>query len=111
MRFAWGLATDQRLNHHPQPPQNEAGDWEGRRFNAARPELYLRIERQTLSGLADLDAVVFTIRTYFENIGTLRDNPVRCAELTAALRSMGDASLMYKGLAADRAAIVDWIER
>lgn len=46
--FAWGVATDDRLNHHPEPPPDiSPEEWKGRSFDRSSPNLYARIERQT----------------------------------------------------------------
>ena len=52
VRFAWGFATDERLNHHPDPPPGVAADdWRGRRFVPGETPLFLRVERQVMWGL------------------------------------------------------------
>ncbi len=49
VRFAWGLSTDTRLNHHPEPPSGVlVSQWQGRSFDSQHPRLYLRIERQVI---------------------------------------------------------------
>lgn len=105
VRFAWGLATDTRLNHHPEaPPGIKQSVWEGRSFDPTESQLYLRIERQTLSGLQGAQAVLFGIHTYFANVSTL--NPLQKLQLRKALQSMSGASLAYKGLEADYGKIM-----
>lgn len=108
VRFAWGLATDTRLNHHPDPPPGAGlGVWTGRRFDPERPRLFLRIERQTTMGLPALGCALFTIRTYFTDCAGLA--PERRRRLASAIASMSAQSLAYKGLADSRAAILDWL--
>lgn len=111
VRFAWGLGTDMRLNHHPTPPPGHAAeDWRGRRFDPARPELYVRYERQVLSGFATpTPCVLFTIRTYFSKVSALSRE--RLQALSDALLSMTPATLAYKGLAKNRDAVLACIER
>ena len=71
-RFTWGIATDKRLNHHPIAPDGiEQAEWQGRKFDPDKPELYLRIERQTTTGLAEVNAFIFTIRTYHHAVKDL----------------------------------------
>ncbi|MEE8428728.1 MAG: heme-dependent oxidative N-demethylase subunit alpha family protein [Gammaproteobacteria bacterium] len=73
VRFAWRIATDTRLNHHPAPPAvQNVFDWRGRRFQTDNPKLFLRVERQTINRLPDVDAALFTIRTYFMDIKGLQ---------------------------------------
>src|SRR5690606_12959336 len=50
VRFAWGVATDRELNHHPK------NEFQGRQFDPAKPELQLRIERQTLTSFPEVGA-------------------------------------------------------
>ena len=72
VRFAWGMSTDRRLNHHPPPPPGvDAAAWHGRNFNADRPALYMRVERQVLSPFSQLDASFFAIRPYFYDCAQL----------------------------------------
>jgi hypothetical protein len=100
VRFAWGIATDTELNHHPDNPR-------GRRFDPKQPRAYLRIERQTIWGFPDVDASLFTIRTYFEDIATLPAE--RRAKVISAIESMSPAALQYKGLAASRDDLLAWL--
>ena len=98
VRFAWGLATDTRLNHHPLPPRDAPDTtlWRGRRFDPAVPELFMRIERQATWGLSSSRAFLFTIRTYFRDVRAL-DREQRCL-LAEAVESMDVATQRYKGL-------------
>lgn len=99
VRFAWGLATDRRLNHHPHSPEGVKPElWQGRQFDPEHPQLWVRVERQTLSGLLEGKAVFFTIRTYFEKVAEL--SKVQQTALVRALHSMSAESLKYKGLTA-----------
>ncbi|MBD2037797.1 DUF3445 domain-containing protein [Leptolyngbya sp. FACHB-321] len=110
VRFAWGLSTDTRLNHHPVPPAGVAIDtWQGRAFNPQQPQLYLRIERQVVWGFPDCDAALFTIRTYFRDCHAIKQDPRLNASLVSALQSMPSNSLVYKGLDVSREAIVAWL--
>jgi dimethylamine monooxygenase subunit A len=97
VRFAWGLSTDNRLNHHPVPPPGwKIEDWQGRHFDPDYPSLYVRVERQTISGFPEADVVLFTIRTYFEEVRKLES--VHRRALLKALNSMSPEALEYKGL-------------
>lgn len=87
VRFAWGIATDTRLNHHPEAPP-------GRDANAT--EFFIRTERQNLVGLKQVDAFVFTIRTYFYKVADLDFDEKK--KLAAAVNSMSPETLAYKGM-------------
>lgn len=108
VRFAWGLSTDTRLNHHPAaPPGSEQADWHGRRFDAGDPRLWLRVERQVLLPMPEWAAYVFLIRTYFEPVAGLSGDGR--SRLARAVESMDADVLAYKGLAAERDAILAWL--
>lgn len=109
VRFAWGLGTDNRLNHHPVPPSGvDPMQWRGRQFDPDHPELYVRVERQTLTGFPEAQAVLFTIRTYFLNVVQLSRE--QSAVLLQSIRSMSEDVLRYKGLYEQRDQIMHWIE-
>lgn len=112
VRFAWGLATDTKLNHHPLAPEGiDTKLWRGRRFDPDKPELYLRVERQVIYGFPELDAFLFTIRTYFYDVAELKQSPEKRLALQSALQSMSDATLEYKGLTENKPLILDWLQK
>ncbi len=106
-RFAWGLATDARLNHHPEAPPGEEAAWHGRAFDVAAPRLYLRTERQTLTPFADRGAGLFTIRTSFRDVATLTRE--ERALVASAIEGMGTEARRYKGLTQSGADILAWL--
>lgn len=111
VRFAWGLATDKQLNHHPAAPAYVNNDqWQGRHFDPINPELYLRVERQVIHGFPAIKSLLFTIRTYFYDIADLKQSPEKRQALLSALQSMSGATLRYKGLAKDLPLILDWLK-
>ncbi|WP_414619583.1 heme-dependent oxidative N-demethylase family protein [Calothrix sp. CCY 0018] len=110
VRFAWGLSTDTRLNHHPQPPNNLAlKEWHGRNFDKTNPKLFLRIERQVIWGLPEYDAAIFTIRTYFRDCRIIKKDAVLKNKLISAIESMTPDSLIYKGLQKSKDDILTWL--
>lgn len=111
VRFAWGLSTDTRLNHHPQAPSGmSVSQWRGRNFDPQQPRLYLRIERQVIWGLPEYEAALFTIRTYFRDCGVIKKDSVLRSKLHAAIESMTSESLDYKGLTESKASILEWLD-
>lgn len=110
VRFAWGLSTDARLNHHPEPPPGiAADDWRGRRFDQHDPRAWVRVERQVIWGLPEANAFVFTIRTYFNDLAEVRRDPEQRDALVRAIGSMSAATLQYKGLADYRDDLLAWL--
>jgi hypothetical protein len=95
-RFAWGIATDKRLNHHPvSPPGIDNNCWNGRLSNDAT-KFYVRTERQNFVGFAKENAFLFTIRTYFYDIDALFNNEKKL--LQQAIDTMPYLSKVYKGI-------------
>lgn len=110
VRFAWGLSTDTRLNHHPKPPPDiSVSQWQGRSFDLLHPQLYLRIERQVIWGLPEYEAALFSIRTYFRDCSLVKKDSVLRSKLYAAIQSMTLESLIYKGLVKSKADILQWL--
>ena len=108
-RFTWGIATDKRLNHHPIAPDGiEQAEWQGRKFDPDKPELYLRIERQTTTGLAEVNAFIFTIRTYHRSVKNLTSDEL--AILKHAILTMPDTVKVYKGLHRQSEEICSYLE-
>ena len=110
VRFAWGLSTDTRLNHHPQTPNNIASEeWHGRDFDLTNPRLFIRIERQVMWGLPEHNAAIFTIRTYFRDCRVIKKNVTLKNKLFSAIESMTPESLIYKGLVESKQDILAWL--
>ena len=109
-RFTWGIATDKRLNHHPVAPDGiEKAEWQGRKFDPDIPELFLRIERQTTIGLAQVGAFIFTIRTYHREVKNLTSNELSI--LKHAILTMPDTVKAYKGLDRQSREICAYLDR
>jgi hypothetical protein len=102
MRFAWGVATDRTLNHHP---QNDSG----RRFDRSHPGALLRVERQTIWGLPEVGAGLFTIRTSFIDCAEIRSCEQERKSLISAIRSMTAESLRYKGIDGFKDDLLNWL--
>lgn len=112
VRFAWGLSTDTRLNHHPEPPLNTPAEiWKGRNFDINNPKLYLRIERQVIWGLPECNSSIFTIRTYFRDVAEIKRDTLMRQQLVSAIKSMTQEALIYKGLIESRNDILLWLEK
>lgn len=111
VRFAWGLSTDTRLNHHPEPPSGvSVSQWQGRNFDLQDPRLYLRIERQVIWGIPECEAALFTIRTYFRDCAVVKKDSILNSKLYAAIESMTPEALAYKGLVESKVSILQWLE-
>lgn len=106
-RFAWGVATDDRLNHHPEaPPGISEDEWKGRSFDHLNPKLFIRMERQTLFAITD-KCIGFTIKTTFVDVSSLPAEDLML--ISQCIENMDEAILKYKGLIQDREPILNWI--
>lgn len=106
-RFAWGVSTDNRLNHHPEPPPGiDAQEWRGRSFDEQNPILFIRQERQTLFSI-NSEMIGLTIKTGFYNVRDLSAEDL--ALVHQSIKSMDEAVLKYKGLHSDKNSILRWL--
>lgn len=107
-RFAWGIATDTRLNHHPAaPPDKDIFSWQGR-IHHENNGWFIRTERQNLVGLAETNAFLFTIRTYFYRVDELSQQEKKL--LLKALHSMSPEALQYKGLTGSMSLLEEFLK-
>ncbi|HMQ54964.1 MAG TPA: DUF3445 domain-containing protein [Anaerolineae bacterium] len=108
-RVNWSMTAGNRLNAAP-------------RFRAAREILkrqitpenagqrcYLRVERQTLSRLAQSGALLFTVHTYVQSMAVLSQQPERVRSLLGILRTAPTETLDYKGITPFAAALVSYL--
>lgn len=85
VRFAWGLQGDNAIDGHPSHPRQA--------LDLDAGAVIIRLERQTVWGLPDVNASLFTLRPYNDVC-----RPEDRAPIASAIASMTDASLAYKGL-------------
>jgi len=106
VRFAWGLGTDDVLNHHPSRDAGTAA----RTFDPKHPRAFVRVERQTIWGFPAVGAALFMIRTYFVDCAELKRSnlPMREA-LISAIESMPQSSIVYKGLEHWYRPLLTWL--
>lgn len=109
-RFTWGFVVDDRLNHHPEPPPGVAkSEWDGPRFSPSKP-FWIRIERQVLLGMPEVDAFLFSIRTHFLTAEEVLAKPEQVRALRAAVASMSPESLTYKSLSGTRDELLELLD-
>jgi hypothetical protein len=107
VRFTWGIALDNRLNQHPDPPAGLPTAQELRQqFDPAHSPLYFRVERQVLWGFPDLEAFLFTIRVYLYPIEQICATVAHRDTLYQAIATMSPEAVQYKGLAGIHAAVL-----
>jgi hypothetical protein len=97
----WAVESDDRPNHHPSPPPDEDPTaWQGRQFSTVG-RFWIRVERQCIVPLPEVNAALFTIRLSWIPGGEVVANPIWRESLLSALRGMTPEEREYKGLAAD----------
>jgi hypothetical protein len=116
-RFAWGVATDTHLNHHPANLDDPAHRARSSQLDpdALTPEAvgagtWLRIERQVLKGFPAESGALFLIRTYFRPIADVARDPEQRRALAQAIKTMKPESVVYKGLVRLQAPLVAFLE-
>lgn len=110
-RFVWTLGTSPRLDAHPlrHPPAPWPADANADELAAAA---WLRTERQTFIAVPGQAQAVFTIEVDVQPLtGFVAAEPGAAAALAAALASMSEAVLAYRGLGTARGRLVDWLLR
>ncbi|GAB4522470.1 MAG: DUF3445 domain-containing protein [Haliangiales bacterium] len=86
-RFAWTLAADDQLDHHP--TRGSQRPWQ-----RDQPEAWLRLERQVTVPFPEVSASLFLIRIYRYALSSL--NPDERARLREAIVRMPESARRYK---------------
>lgn len=97
-RFVWGIQRGDELNRHPDSPLSRAGG-----------EWFIRVERQTIWGLPEVNASLFTIRPYLMSGAEIREVSAWRDGLIAGLRGMSEESARYKGVLDCRDELINWL--
>ena len=99
-RFNWSIYTDSVLYHPASSGERDV-----------RPEhAFLRVERQTLRKMPGSGDILFTIRIHLDPLLALQSLPNAgqlARSLASQLMALDAAQLAYKGLAANRDALVE----
>lgn len=99
VQFQWFPTTCPLLNHHPKAVESI------KPFDKNDPELYIRVERQTLVGLGD--SLLFLIRTYLHDCSEMP--PEHRKALVESINSLSEAKLDYKGLTDTKDDVCAWL--
>lgn len=107
-RFVWTITRHPQLSQHP--VRCDPAPWP---VDADADELaaraFFRTERQTFIPLPGSAQAVFTIHVEMHPLAHVANNPAQAQALHAALSSMSDAVLAYRGLSAARGRLLDWL--
>jgi hypothetical protein len=102
-RFVWNVTDQPRLHAHPQ--RVDALRWQ----HTAVADAWWRTERQTFIPVPEPRQAVFTIHVEVQRLAEAITSPARAAALHAAVGSMSEAVLAYRGLAAVREPLLAWL--
>jgi len=92
IRFAWGISDDYRFNRHPRLQENNDSKVHG-------DGVFMRIERQLLWPMPDMQTMLFTIKTLFRDCREMKHQQAHeFDQLVNAIKSMDNAALAYKGI-------------
>lgn len=89
----------------------QAEGWSSAEKNKAIEHHYFRSERQSLRRLPRSGGVVFTIRTYFEPITKVAEEPGVPGRLASAVRSWGEDVSRYKGRERYGEVLLEFLDR
>ncbi|MFK7601554.1 heme-dependent oxidative N-demethylase subunit alpha family protein [Deinococcus sp. SM5_A1] len=104
VRFAWGVAPDDRLDHHPSALAT------GKTAPFDPDTAFVRVERQTLTGFSAAHGALFTIRPYLYPLHLAVQTPAQACALAAALRTMTSEQQSYKGLRGVMPKLLIWLD-
>lgn len=105
-RFVWTITPQGRYDQHP---GRHAGVTWADRPDAVLAQAWWRTEHQTFIPLPELEQAVFTIHVDLQPLAQAIHTPARAAALRAALSTMSEAVLDYRGLRPARPALLDWL--
>ena len=102
-RFVWNVTDQPRLHAHP--ARVDARRWQ----HTAVADAWWRTERQAFMPVPEVPQAVFTIHVEVQRLAEAIDTPERAAALHAAVASMSDAVLAYRGLSLVREPLLAWL--
>ena len=102
-RFAWNVTDQPRLHAHP--ARVDARRWQ----HTAVADAWWRTERQTFIPVPEATQAVLTIHVEVQRLAEAIDTPERAAVLHAAVVSMSDAELDFRGLSPVRDPLLAWL--
>ena len=102
-RFVWNVTDQPRLHAHP--ARLDPRRW----LHTAVADAWWRTERQTFLPVPGQTQAVFTIHVEVQRLADAITTPARAAALHAAVASMSDAVLAYRGLTSVREPLLAWL--
>lgn len=105
-RFVWTITPHAGLDRHPK--RHAPAAWQ-RSPEEIAAQAHWRTEHQTFIPLPALQQALFTIHVEVQPLAQAIDTPQRAAALQAALATMSDAVLAYRGLTPAREPLLAWL--
>jgi hypothetical protein len=105
-RFVWNVTAHPHHDQHPH--RHGRRDWPADAA-ALVAAAHWRTEQQSFIPLPERQQAVFTIHVDVQPLAAAIDTTARAAALHAALATMSEAVLGYRGLAAARPALLAWL--
>lgn len=111
LRFTFGLSFNPLLDNHPATRNNRQSFTEFDNFDALLPRLYVRMERQTTHGFADLNRALFSIRIYVNPLlERIERDPSLRPRIANLLRTAIPDVSDYKGYTPYSEHLIAWLE-
>ena len=106
-RFVWTLQPSCQYDGHPKrsPPRN----WP-KQVKMLGEQLWMRVEHQSFIAVPLVQQAVFTIRVMLGSLESLITDEAKAARLHAAISSMSDAVIAYRGLGLIRPLVLEWLK-
>jgi hypothetical protein len=105
-RFVWNVTAHPHHDQHPR--RHDRRDWPAGAA-ALVAAAHWRTEHQSFIPLPEQQQAVFTIHVDVQPLAAAINTTARAAALHAALATMSEAVLGYRGLTAARPALLDWL--
>ena len=104
---AISFRTDTILNRHPDLPDAQRHRPFDRILN---PNLFMRLERQTVTGFPQLASFLFTIKTYFIDCNQVGRDDFKHACIRAVFEGNQPHAFSYKFINENRAQVLAWLD-
>ena len=113
LRNNYFIQVDDSLpwSHSIGSEDSEEVSWSTAEKDKAIENHYFRSERQSLHRLPKSGGVVFTVRTYFEPITKISEEPYVPGRLASAVRSWGEDVSIYKGREKYEKVLLEYLDK
>ncbi len=113
VRYNWSLASTPSISQNPKLLPREPRLLKLKEkddINTLLDTLHFRVERQTLHSFPDLNRGLFAIRIFQEPLRQTLNNTERKTQLAAAIETMSEGMLSYKGINHYKDLLLDFLK-